>query len=90
MTPAPIYHPQRSLWTVAEELRPSLAGAVEAALWTYAPLRASGVEIETEAANGQVTLVGFVRSSTQKAMASRLAVSVPGVEQVENRLIADS
>jgi len=82
--------PLHFLASSAEQTSRSLAGDVEAALWGYAPLRASGARVSVTAAGGRVTLAGRVRSSTHKAMAERLAAAVAEVTEVENRLIADN
>jgi osmotically-inducible protein OsmY len=74
----------------SEHLVQDLATAVEGRLWRYDPLRQTGSLVAVRTADGGVTLEGNVRSDTIKAVATRLARTVPGVRAVDNRLVSDS
>lgn len=47
----------------------------------------AGTQITVQSENGQVVLKGLVTSDSQYAEAYRVAVSVPGVQKVQNRVI---
>ncbi|NPA90330.1 MAG: BON domain-containing protein [Chloroflexi bacterium] len=55
----------------------------------YPPFRELLLPIEVEVKDGVVTLTGWVRTSTMKHMATKLAAEVPGVKEVHNCLVAD-
>jgi osmotically-inducible protein OsmY len=82
MAQHPIEHP-------AEHLTQDLATAVEGALWAYDPIRQTGSIIGVMTEGEVITLSGHVRSTMMKALAGRLARTVPGVGAVKNELLAD-
>ena len=90
MPVAPIYSLPKMVRHPSEQLVASLCTEVEAALWSYMPLRSAEAAIDVAAEEGRVVLTGTVRGAAHKAMAGRLAAAVPGVTAVDNRLIADS
>lgn len=82
--------PQRHLIEhPSEHLARGLATAVEGALWRYDPIRQTNTRIDVSADDGVVHLDGNVRSAIIKSIATRLALDVPGVVRVVNRLVAD-
>ncbi|GEM_PF-6041840 len=64
--------------------------AVERTLLAYDPIRTGETAIHVEVSNGSIVLRGYVRTENMKFAAEELAGRVPGVRQVENRLISDS
>jgi osmotically-inducible protein OsmY len=68
----------------------TLKQAVEEALEAYSPLRTSRSEITVTVDEDQVTLSGYVPSSSIKGMAAILAGTVDGVQEVINELLAAS
>lgn len=72
-----------------EHLVQNLATAVEGVLWSYDPIRQTGSTLQVSTEGGVVTLAGHVRSDMMKALAGRLAWTVPGVQDVRNQIVAD-
>lgn len=66
----------------------SLKQSVEEALQAYSPLRTSRSEVVVSVDGGQVTLSGYVPSTSTKQLAGILASGVDGVSQVVNALLA--
>ena len=67
----------------------TLKQSVEEALKAYSPLRTSRPDITVTVDDGVVILSGYVSSASIKGMASILAGSVDGVNEVVNELLAD-
>ncbi|MDQ4077667.1 MAG: BON domain-containing protein [Chloroflexota bacterium] len=68
-----------------------LREAVERAIMTYDPIRTSETEIDIDVReSGDVTLNGYVRTDTMRALASQLARRVRGVRSVKNLLLSDT
>lgn len=82
-TPHPMVH-------LSAHLVQDLPSAVEAALWSYAPLRMSKPVLSVTAAEGVVTLAGNVRGDILKAVAERLTLTVSGVTDVVDHLATDT
>jgi osmotically-inducible protein OsmY len=80
-----VHHP-----TELVGLKNPIAAAVLEALYSFDPIRSSFSLIDVRESNGMVELRGCVATRMIKAMATDLALSVPGVRDVDNRLIADS
>lgn len=74
----------------SERLQQNLATAVEGALWRFDPIRQTRTSIAVTDEGGIVTLEGNIRGEMMKAVATRIAAGVPGVQRVVNRLVADS
>jgi len=55
----------------------------------FPPLRELTLPLTVEARDGEVTLKGWVRTSSMKDAAAVLAAQVPGVKAVHNELVAD-
>jgi osmotically-inducible protein OsmY len=66
----------------------SLKQSVEEALQAYSPLRTSRSQIVVSVDGGQVTLSGYVQSTSTKQLAAILASGVDGVSEVVNALLA--
>ena len=66
-----------------------LKQSIEDALQAYSPLRTSRSEISVRVDDGQVTLSGYVPSTSMQRMAALLAGNVEGVNEVVNELVAD-
>ncbi|MDQ7030766.1 MAG: BON domain-containing protein [Ardenticatenia bacterium] len=64
--------------------------AVERTLLAYDPIRTGETAIHVDVSNGSIVLRGYVRTENMKFAAEELAGRVPGVHQVDNRLISDS
>ncbi len=67
-----------------------LVRAVKNALGRYTPLHIWDDSVHIDASGGKVILSGNVRSRSSKQTAEQIAAQVPGVQAVENRLIADA
>jgi osmotically-inducible protein OsmY len=67
-----------------------VAAAVLEALYNFAPIRSSDSLIDVRVSDGAVELAGYVQSRMMKLAASDLALSVPGVREVRNRLVSDT
>jgi len=74
----------------SEHLVQDRAAAVEEVLWRYDPIRQTESLIGVTVAGDVATLRGNVRSDTMKGVASRLALSVPGIGRVVNGLVSDT
>ncbi len=68
---------------------PVLSAAVHNALAQSTPLRVWMSRLTIDAQDNTVTLTGVVRSRATKTIAVQIARSVPGVSQVQNKLVAD-
>ncbi len=55
----------------------------------YPPFRELILPIDVQVDSGEVTLTGWVRTSTMKHMATLLTEEVPGVQKVHNHLFVD-
>lgn len=73
----------------SERMVQDRAAAVEGAIWAFDPIRQSNARLAVTEHEGVVTLAGNVRSSPMKAIAGRLAFTVPGVQRVINAIVAD-
>lgn len=82
-TPHLIDHP-------SEHVDRGLATAVEGALWSMQPIRASNTRIDVQVDGDVVYLDGNIRGAMLKAMAAQIAAGVPGVGRVVNRLVSDN
>jgi len=60
------------------------------ALTAYPPLRESRCPLEVSVRDGTVELAGVVRTTAMKRVAENIALGVPGVSRVENRLLTDT
>ncbi len=68
-----------------------LREAVERAIMTYDPIRTSETVIDIDVLPGdEVSLNGYVRTDSMRAIASQLARGVQGVRSVRNLLLSDS
>ncbi len=60
------------------------------ALTAYPPLWESRCPLEVYVRDGTVELAGIVRTATMKRIAEGIALGVPGVNRVVNRLLTDT
>lgn len=74
----------------SERVVRGLATAVEGALWSMQPIRASNTRIDVQVDGDVVYLDGNIRGAMLKAMAGQIAAGVPGVGRVVNRLASDN
>lgn len=74
----------------SEQYLQDLASAVEGALWRFDPIRQTNSRIAVTVEEGTAYLDGNIRGAMMKAVATRLAASVPGIRSVVNRLISDA
>jgi S1-C subfamily serine protease/osmotically-inducible protein OsmY len=80
-----IHHP-----TELVGLDDPVTAAVLEALYNFAPIRSSHSLIDVRVSDGAVELAGYVQSRMMKLAATDLALSVPGVREVRNRLVTDT
>lgn len=74
----------------SEQLKQTLATAVEGALWRFDPIRQTNSRIAVTVDAGIAYLDGNIRGAMMKSVATRLAASVPGIDSVVNRLVSDA
>jgi osmotically-inducible protein OsmY len=68
----------------------AIVSAIRNTLRRYDPIRTTESQIEVNRENGKVVLTGHVATTIIKQMAGRLTYGVAGVDEVENRLVADT
>lgn len=70
--------------------REDLRDAIEQALWGYPPVRSRDLPLDVDVfEDGRVRLSGYTPSLTIKEGVLEVASSVPGVEELEDRVYAD-
>jgi len=69
---------------------PANVALIQNVLQDYDPIRTTESQIAVTSENGKAILSGHVPSLAIKQLAARLTSSVPGVQEVENSLVADT